>query len=60
MLEAVDYVLLLVPSEGIITDETDNGILLILDTDTGRFDAIPDGKVTISDVLSLSIPCIGE
>ena len=60
MLEAVDCVLLLVPSEGIITDETDNGILLILDTDTGRFDVIPDGKVTISDALSLSIPCIVE
>ena len=60
MLEGVDCVLLLVPSEGIITDETDNGTLLILDTDTGRFDVIPDGKVTISDSLSISIPCIGK
>ena len=60
MIGAVDFVLLLVPSEGILTDETDTGILLTLDTDTGRFDVIPDGKLTISDALSLSIPCNGE
>ena len=60
MLGAVDCVLLLVPLEGILTDETDTGILLTLDTDTGRFDVIPDGKLTISDALSLYIPCIGE
>ena len=59
MFGAVDYVLLLVLSEGILTDETDTGILLTLDTDTGRFDVISDGKLTISDELSLSIPCIG-
>ena len=58
MFGAVDYVLLLVLSEGILTDETDTGILLTLDTDTGRFDVIPDGKLT--DALSLSIPCIRE
>ena len=58
MIGAVDCVLLLVPSEGILTDETDTGILLTLDTDTGRFDVIPDGKLT--DALSLSIPCIRE
>ena len=44
MFGAVDYVLLLVLSEGILTDETDTGILLTLDTDTGRFDVIPDGN----------------
>ena len=55
MFGAVDYVLLLVLSEGILTDETDTGILLTLDTDTGRFDVISDGKLTISDALSLSI-----
>ena len=60
MIEAVDFVLLLVPSEGILTDETDTGILLTLDTDTGRFDVIPDGKLTISDALSLAVPFIGE
>ena len=60
LLGAVDCVLLLVPSEGILADETDTGILLTLDTDTGRFDVIPDGKLTISDALSLSIPCIRE
>ena len=59
MFGAMDYVLLLVLSEGILTDETDTGILLTLDTDTGRFDVISDGKLTISDELSLSIPCIG-
>ena len=58
MIGAVDCVLLLVPSEGILTGETDTGILLTLDTDTGRFDVIPDGKLT--DALSLSIPCIFE
>ena len=58
MLGAVDCVLLLLLSEGILTDETDTGILLTLDTDTGRFDVIPDGKLT--DALSLSIPCIRE
>ena len=45
MLGAVGCVLLLVPSEGILTDETDTGTLLTLDTDTGRFDVIPDGKL---------------
>ena len=45
MIGAVDCVLLLVPSEGILTDETDTWILLTLDTDTGRFDVIPDGKL---------------
>ena len=45
MFGAVDYVLLLVLSEGILTDETDTGILLTLDTDTGRFDVISDGKL---------------
>ena len=45
MFGAVDYVLLLVLSEGILTDETDTGILLTLDTDTGRFDVIPDEKL---------------
>ena len=60
MIGAVDCVLLLVPSEVILADETDTGMLLTLDTDTGRFDVIPDGKLTISDALSLSIPCIGE
>ena len=44
MLGAVDCVLLLLLSEGILTDETDTGILLTLDTDTGRFDVIPDGN----------------
>ena len=48
------------PSEGIFTDETDTGILLTLDPDTRRLDVIPDGKLTISDALSLSIPCIDE
>ena len=57
---AVDCVLLPVPSEGILTDKTDTGILLTLDTDTGRFDVIPDGKLTISDALSLPIQCIGK
>ena len=33
------------PLEGILTDETDTGILLTFDTDTGRFDVIPDGKL---------------
>ena len=60
MLGAVDCVLLPVPLEGILTDETDIGILLTLDTDTRRFDFIPDAKITISDALSLSIPCNGE
>ena len=60
MIGAVDCVLLLVPSERILTDETDTGMLLTLDTDTRRFDVIPDGKLTISDALSLSIPCIGD
>ena len=60
MLGAVDCVLLLLPSEGILTNETDTGILLTIDTDTGRFDVIPGGKLISSDALSLSIPCIGE
>ena len=45
MIGAVDCVLLLVPSEGIPTNETDTGMLLTLDTDTGRFDVITDGKL---------------
>ena len=45
MIGEVDCILILVPSEGILTDETDTGILLILDTDTGRFDVIPDGTL---------------
>ena len=45
MIGAVDCVLLPVSSEGILTDETDTGILLTLDTDTGRFDVIPDEKL---------------
>ena len=45
MIRAVDCVLLPVPSEGILTEETDTGILLTLDTDTGRFDVIPDEKL---------------
>ena len=45
MIGAVDCVLLLVLSEDILTDETDTGILLTLDTDTERFDVIPDGKL---------------
>ena len=44
MFGAVDCVLLLMPLKGIHTDETDTRILLTLDTDTGRFDVIPDGK----------------
>ena len=36
MIGAVDCVLLLVPSEVILADETDTGMLLTLDTDTGR------------------------
>ena len=60
MIGAVDSELLLVPSESILTDETDTGILLTLDTDTRRCYVIPDWKLTISDALSLSIPCIGE
>ena len=45
MIRAVDCVLLPVLSEGILTEETDTGILLTLDTDTGRFDVIPDEKL---------------
>ena len=56
----MDFVLLVVPQEGILTDETGIGILLTLDTDTGSFDVFPDRKPTITDALSLSVPCIGE
>ena len=45
MFQALDCVLSLVPSEGILPNKTDTGILLILDTDTARFDVIPDGKL---------------
>ena len=45
MFGAVDCVLLIVLSEGILPDETDTGILLTLNTDTGRSDVIPDGKL---------------
>ena len=44
MIGAVDCVLLLVPSEGILTNERDTGMLLTLDTDTGRFDVITVGN----------------
>ena len=60
MFGAVDCALLLMPSEGILPDETNTGILLTLDTDTGGFDVILDGKLIIPDALSLSIPYIGE
>ena len=45
MFGAGDCVLLVVLSEGILPDETDTGILLTLNTDTGRSDVIPDGKL---------------
>ena len=60
MFGAVDCVLLLMPLKGIHTDETDTRILLTLDTDTGRFDVIPDGKVNLSDALSVLFPCLGQ
>ena len=55
MFGSVDCVLLLVPSEVILPYEIDTGILLRLDTDTGRFDVISEGKLTISDALSLPV-----
>ena len=60
MFGSVDCVLLLVPSEVILPYEIDTGILLRLDTDTGRFDVISEGKLTISDALSPPVWYIGK
>ena len=60
MFGEVGCLLLLVPSECIHRDETGTEILLTLDTDTGRFYVISDGKLTIFNALSVSIPNIGK
>ena len=56
MFGEMDCVLLLVPSEAILHDETNTGLLLTPDTGTGRYNVIPDNKLSIYDALSVSVP----